>query len=369
MDDKESCCTGITTIRAHHHLRKSHEDDYPLSMPQCLLEIADMPVISSLSISSFSEMAKFAWTVPTKTNAARITRYTVDQYFWSRDSEESLLKLSSQTTSPYHRPSHGSISSNDVDSQNGSKSATTRTTSFRPVVSSVSSTLDRNGGMHRLLHHSVQLLPAMKTYYLFFVVPQGMFIDLDDPIHVPDGTIMNVISSSSSTTKNHSNDAKYSMHVTSSESNTPSYDVHLYAAKVCDIEQPAFVSGQHILVWEIRLTNDPVGTTMPSDGVVLNFSTKLHLRYPLPTTGIQDWIYLPEPLLFGIEAGSDEEEKHTSPSSNVEKWQLDINELVWVATGNDQHYYIVMWVTISSCVIGVVMMLRDISKVSLWDDV
>jgi hypothetical protein len=52
-----------------------------------------------------------------------------------------------------------------------------------------------------------------------------------------------------------------------------------------------------------------------------------------------------------------------------EQWQADINELVWVATGNDEDHDIVMGVTILSCLIGVIIMLRDISKVSLWDDV
>ena len=60
------------------------------------------------------------------------------------------------------------------------------------------------------------------------------------------------------------NNAKCSFEVVvkqQSSNHELSYQAHLYAANVCDIEQPAFVSGQHILVWEIDITTGDDATT------------------------------------------------------------------------------------------------------------
>ena len=117
------------------------------------------------------------------------------------------------------------------------------------------------------------------------------------------------------------------------------------------IEQPSFVSGQHLLVWEI----DQIETIGHK---TLEFATKLHLRYPHPSQTLDQWIDLPSPLLFVNAA-----------THNNYDWNLEIAESVWVAAGKDEDHDWIMGLTISCCLIGVGIMLRDVSRVSLWDDV
>jgi hypothetical protein len=89
---------------------------------------------------------------------------------------------------------------------------------------------------------------------VIFTIPQGMFVDLDDPIPW-----------------------KESGRITTTNCIPPRY--------VCDIEQPAFVSGQHVLVLEISI---PISkstssiimpmTTTTTTTTTESFATKLHLR-------------------------------------------------------------------------------------------
>ena len=115
-------------------------------------------------------MAKYAWIVPTTTTTSKTkTNSKVQQYLWSQNNNNNnLIEVSHQTISPYHRP-------NDEESQD--------LLSLVPI-NSIKSILDNDGGMHRLFHHTIPRLPKIKKYYIFVIVPQGMFIDLDDPIEV-----------------------------------------------------------------------------------------------------------------------------------------------------------------------------------------
>jgi hypothetical protein len=106
--------------------------------------------------------------------------------------------------------------------------------------------------------------------------------------------------------------------------------------------------------------------------ISLEFATKLHLRYPFPSPAMEDWILLPQPLLFGVQKRNEGKNKGAASNNKFDEqpqWNLGNLERVWVATGNDDDYGFIMGVTVMSCLIGVLVMLRDISKVSEWDDV
>jgi len=216
--------------------------------------------------------------------------------------------------------------------------------------------------MHRLFHHSFE--PTIESgedpiYFIYLVVPRGMFIDQDDPIEPAGGMMKSTPIEDSDGMP--SDDTSHAFVVTTTkqlekESSVLSFRARLHAASICDIEQPSFVSGQHLLVWEIDRIVAAKGGAIPP---VLNFSTKLHLRYPHPSPTLEEWIDLPSPLLFAV---------LDSKSKASHDWSLDVAERVWVAAGKDEDHNWIMGMTISFCLIGVGIMLRDISRVSLWDD-
>jgi hypothetical protein len=186
----------------------------------------------------------------------------------------------------------------------------------------------------------------------------------------------------------------------------------LHTGTICDIEQPSFVSKQHILFWEIVVDRQHqlVTTTENADmgrnenrttSIRIEFSTKLHLRYPHPHPGTgthTEWIDLPEPMTFAIVDIDDDHHHHytayyndnandnlndekvshqprrdypssSSSSSSSTSWSLLLTDKVEIATAKESDHDAVMAITIVSCLLGVVLMLRDISRVSVWDNV
>jgi hypothetical protein len=227
--------------------------------------------------------------------------------------------------------------------------------------------------MHRLFHHSFEPTGTIDggedpTYFIYLVIPRGMFIDLDDPIE-PAGGMMKSIPIEDNDGMS-SDDTSHGFVVTTTtqpetqKSSVLSFRARLHAASICDIEQPSFVSGQHLLVWEIDRIVAASGGAIP---LVLNFSTKLHLRYPHPSPTLEEWIDLPSPLLFAVLDSNSEVSRDKMPGREHD-WSLDVAERVWVAAGKDEDHNWIMGMTISFCLVGVGIMLRDISRVALWDD-
>lgn len=178
---------------------------------------------------------------------------------------------------------------------------------------SISSELSSSGGMHRLLSHRLETMVDFSKCFIFLTVPHDMFVDLDDAYEPPgDNTILRV-----------------------------------HAAGVCDIEQPAFASGQHAIVLELEQDANP-----------LSFASKFHVRYPYPSPTYSQYVHLPEPQLLcttydGSLVG-------TAPTKDA--------EVVWVAAGSDEDHDFVMWTTVLMCCFGVVWMMSDISHVARWDE-
>lgn len=205
------------------------------------------------------------------------------------------------------------------DSKEGPKLKALDTAIFPYLISAELSTsllirseLSSSGGMHRLLRHSWEVTDDYRTCLIFLTVPSGMFVDLDDAFEGHGAT-----------------------------------HIIIHAAEVCDIEQPAFVSRPHSIIFEVRDFQDDQ-----------SFASKLHLRYPLPSPVREQYVYLPEPQLLCVTLGG---------SLAGSPQQKDM-EPVWVAAGNDHDYNVVMWTTVLVCLIGVVQMMVDISQVARWDE-
>ena len=336
---KEACCKSVVEVwQADGENDRGALSSIELQ-ERCMLELAQVPPsVSLIMAKNQHDSAQFSWVV-SKTSESAVRSASIEQYFWTIPAggdrfERDLV----QTVTPYHKPSV----------QNSSKSR-------RFIAPKVDSHLGKDGGMHRLFRHRFRLLENSTggeedpVYFLYLTIPQGMFIDLDDPIEIAQGTIQS--------TPTDGVDASHSFVVTTSKDSSlvQSFRARLHAATVCDIEQPSFVSGQHLLVWEI----DGIGKQgMPP---LIEFSTKLHLRYPHPSATLEEWIDLPNPLLFAT--------SNLNYSTQEYDWGLGIVERVWVAAGKDEDHDWIMGMTILFCLIGVGIMLRDVSRVSLWDDV
>mmetsp|Transcript_4622 Transcript_4622/g.11110 ORF Transcript_4622/g.11110 Transcript_4622/m.11110 type:complete len:409 (+) Transcript_4622:108-1334(+) len=334
------CCHGIAEVWQLDETTMNDRSKFELYL-RCKQEIAQVPP----SISNQEDTARFSWIV---SKASSASTNQAEQHLWTIpldvDSDEhddvqkvvGMQKHPVHTLTPYHKTAYHDL----------------------PMVASkIDSHLGKDGGMHRLFHHRFEALENTDTYFLYLTIPTGMFIDLDDPIETTTGTLQSIGGEKINGVVD--SDASHSFVVTGNDNdndNTSSFRARLHAATVCDIEQPSFVSGQHLLVWEIDQIKGGAG-------VILEFATKLHLRYPHPSVNLEQWIDLPRPLLFY-------RSHHRSNTTTTQHdWNLEFTEQVWVAAGSDEDHNWIMGMTISFCLIGVGIMLRDVSRVSLWDDV
>jgi len=359
---KEACCKGIIEVRQQDNsdnINDDSTDQSSLFYQRCVAEIALVPssIESATMVGNTDDSAKFSWMV-SKTFESVVKSTSIEQFLWESstgDGNNQFQRVPTQTVTPYHKTRF------QPPMQNSSQPIIT-------IATKLDSHLSRDGGMHRLFYHKFQSFESNDgeddpNYLIYLTIPKGMFIDLDDPIESTTGSIQSL------PTENNGAVASVMNHgfvVTASEtrkSSVLSFRARLHAATVCDIEQPAFVSGQHLLIWEIDNIVTRESDTTPA---VIEFATKLHLRYPHPSSTLEEWIELPSPLLFTTL-------KHYPPKSSEGyeygyNWDLDSVDRIWVAAGNDEDHFWIMCMTISFCLIGVVIMLRDISKVSLWDD-
>ena len=331
------CCHGIAEVWQLDETARNDRSTVELYL-RCKQEIAQVPP----GISNQVDTARFSWVVAKSLSASA---NQAEQHLWTipldgdydddvqEQNANRIQKHPAHTVTPYHKTTHHD---------------------FPMVASKIDSHLGKDGGMHRLFHHRFEVLENTDTYFLYLTIPTGMFIDLDDPIETMTGTLQSI---GGEKTNGVDSDASHSFVVTSKDNDNDndkfSFRARLHAATVCDIEQPSFVSGQHLLVWEID--------QMKGGAVILEFATKLHLRYPHPSANLEQWIDLPRPLLFY--------RSQHSNNKTQQHWNLEFAEQVWVAAGSDEDHNWIMGMTISFCLIGVGIMLRDVSRVSLWDDV
>lgn len=376
---RELCCNGMA--EATKQLLEEHNASFDAAsssmfLPQrCLQELAMVPTSTG---SSLIEGITYAFVLSEPLPFLAQSKNT-NQFLWRKTGMENHLDAV-KTISPYHRHSR-SLRSSLTDAGSGKDRDVSMQPSLIPLE--LKATFDSGGGMHRRLHHSFPIVQegvatdvsnGKTTFFIFVVVPQGMFIDLDDPLEavtLKAATVVDAPTPSAS-----SEGTRRDFVFTTVDDPDMLVTATLHTAAVCDIEQPAFVSGQHILVWELSVRRTPTALSSSepvSVAPVVEFATKLHLRYPHPRPSNEEWIDLPRPMMFAVVDAVDEDESILAENLQIivaaPDWQLEIAERVWVATGKDEDHDVVMGVTIASCLIGVVLMLREISRVSIWDDV
>ena len=247
------------------------------------------------------------------------------------------------------------------------------------VASIISSALENKGGMHRLYHQKVHVVspsfhsaPKNKkresyvfhsfgTIILFLPISDGIFIDVDDPLLLqPSSCNLHPILEQ--------NDA--SMKYDSTSFCEVSLDKD--DATTIDIEQPTFASPQHVLVFHLKF--EVFGTIHTSKKgqqrnkimFDMDFSPSLHLRYPIPnqSTNYQT-VYLAKPFInsgiYNSHLGL-----HTHSYPIIPNHDHTRGITVQVPTGLYSHFFIVSATTTSISILGTLVSLRYLSKVSVW---
>ena len=275
----------------------------------------------------------------------------------------------------------------------------------RTLTAHVHSELSEEGGMHRQLHHVVMVesptpvvsssssstvLTSSASLYLFLVLPEDFFMDMDDPIEGG---------------KTQQECAVYN------DATIPcSIEYHLVDGEVVDIEQPAFDSPQHVVGIELSFNatllgvqdNPPASMSVSSPSwLTLRFTTKVHTRYPTPvntfenknppwsTTTRQKSIGLPNPRVVGghwkwkdkvatdntvfffqedenAKRRFEGEDPGDSSSAGID-WNIPTWLPTTVAAGSQDDYPWVVLGTLLCSLVGAAITLRDLSLVSHWD--
>jgi hypothetical protein len=289
--DVQWACFGVETFETCCNFIISASEEAVIPPPAfelCNSQLAVVPasLVRALGLER-QQIAMYSLTLPTERSNSSST--DVGQFLWDPITESQVLQKLDTISFPFllqmAEPSD---------------------------YVSIHSDLSASGGMHRLLHHRIRTPANLQTGFVFLTIPYSMFVDLDDAFQGID-------------------------------------NVRIHAASVCDIEQPAFVSGQHVLVLELSV----------NDTSTLEFSTKLHLRYPYPSRSYEQQAFLPEPQLLCLNTNG--------PMLFQEPEERETPTYIWVAAGSDEDYDLVMWITVLVCWIGVVWMMLDMSSVAKWD--
>lgn len=234
---------------------------------------------------------------------------------------------------------HGGWNDGDMDSPFVvSVPASTSPVSFS---ANLQSSLSSDGGMHRLLHHSISFAcqPEMTTYqasfYMLVFVTEHFFVDVDDAF------------------------------LSSQEHVIPFL---LDSRERIDIEQPAFVSPQHVIIVKVDASGICKNDSQQEEEYVA-FATKLHVRYPPLTETGHVQVSFPAPLLYSgwlTDTTRVHQENYTLLTTASDfSWQSPIS--VQVATGFQDDAHFVGIVTILASLIGSLVLLQKISKVSVWN--
>jgi len=204
-----------------------------------------------------------------------------------------------------------------------------------------------SGGMHRDLRHRITIQngsPAAAAHELHHSVtttlimslqiPSDLFVNVEDLVRVE--TAGAVVVGSVRLVRDHT-------------------------TVIIDQEEPAFVSPPHALLLEITIAADTTKTTL------FEFVTKLHVRYPLPVSGDDEGsfrlVVMPPPRLLAATSTSHSESITTTIMSSRHERPLSL----WVAAGRQEHYKFILGVTLLASVVGAVIMLRDIARISTWN--
>lgn len=256
----------------------------------------------------------------------------------------------------------------------------------RPV-GTVKSVLSDEGGMHRPFRHVITLLQAGDYRFgerffgnieLVLPISGDFFIDLDMPFQedIEDACHFRY------TTSNAASD-KVTQPGTLSEGTRCYVDAIVAPNSNIDIEQPSFVSPQHVVLLYVSFEFDALGIVPTS--LEMDFTTILHVRYPMPISRDEEEIkpgfiavdVSPAYLYRGFVQTRRGKDKDTSDEHYLlntayiatelsdETWKQNILSME-IAAGRDEHYDIVVFVTVFISIIGAFSMLQDLSKAAVW---
>jgi len=230
---------------------------------------------------------------------------------------------------------------------NNDSTTTAAAAAFGVPVVHLESQLLPSGGMHRDLRHRITLqnkqaaaaaVTTITTLILALQIPYDLFVNVEDLVRVETtaGAVVGTV--------------RLVRHNTT---------------VIIDQEEPAFVSPPHALLLEITIDNNTTDTTT----TLFQFVTKLHVRYPLPVSGDDEGsfrlVVMPPPRLLAATSTttSNSEPITTTILSSRHEQPLSL----WVAAGRQEHYWFTLGVTFLASVVGAVIMLRDIARISTWD--
>jgi len=259
-----------------------------------------------------------------------------------------------------------------------------------PISVVVESSLSNKGGMHRSFKHTVALqttadhlrknFNGMVHGEVNLILPQSkdIFIDVDDPFQKGEqGACVMIIANRPRTVQKT---------VLNGNCNATLVSV---VDEVIDIEQPAFVSPQHVLGLKIEFEGyvpnnfKLLGNKEGYIEIALGVVTNLHFRYPLTIdAGVSSYgvpVHVPTPFLYdakligtdGVLSVQSVQNCHKlskgmafkSGSGVSGSWEKAI---VDIAAGKDDHHDYVMIITVIVSLIGAWRILFDMSKVSSW---
>jgi len=253
------------------------------------------------------------------------------------------------------------------------------TSTSKSVPVKIMSTVSDAGGMHRTHHHRIVLsLTGISesvvkgNVTVLLPLSEGLFIDIDDALH-NDGecTVASAVQD-------------LSVHVLSEGSECNAELAALSRGTVVDIEQPSFASQQHVLAIEVSfellfslLTPSGKDIDQKVSNVELGFASNLHLRYPPPTSCAKDdspgrsrmsLVYVPSTFIGGghlvvVDNASNDDEILSVQWDTGSVQDVSVLE---TAAGHDGDYIFVVLATLVASLIGSLIMIKDISRVSSW---
>jgi hypothetical protein len=277
-----------------------------------------------------------------------------------------------------------------LEIEGSKKPATCKKEKNIPISIVVESSLSNKGGMHRAFTHTVALHTTVDHLSKSFngtvqgeinlILPQSqdIFMDVDDPFQKGEHGACNMII------------ANRPMSVQNSVINGNCHaSLVSVTEEVIDIEQPAFVSPQHVVAIKIEFEGyvpnnfKLLGNKGGYIEIVLGVITNLHFRYPLTSdAGASSSlvpVHVPTPFLYdakligtdGVVNVQSVQNCHTLSKGIAIKSGTGVsgsweNAIVEIAAGKDDHHGYVMIITVIVSLVGALIILFDMSKVSSW---
>mmetsp|Transcript_11569 Transcript_11569/g.24668 ORF Transcript_11569/g.24668 Transcript_11569/m.24668 type:complete len:485 (+) Transcript_11569:169-1623(+) len=282
--------------------------------------------------------------------------------------------------SPFHLT--GFVSDGETN-----KAASNQNESVFPFRGRVEGILSREGGMHRSFQQRVHLslnrwsdVTSDKKYQMtinatiLLPITESIFIDADDPfIFEYDGASPEGISCKVSVGNENLIQSKTSV-----------CHMKFLHPETIDIEHPSFASRQYVVAYQVNARLDlsfgpnSRGTRRELD-VVIDYGTTLHIRYPPPISNNAKEAFhglvplvIQQPALYSSSIWFGDEAETNAKYYNLRTEVIDENSshpepiVIHVPAGLDNDYWWITIVTLSSAMIGGLVLMKSLDSVSEW---